>query len=305
MPVKFVFVILPEVHLLDLAGADQVISESIDFGADFTIEYCGVEQTIQSSAGLGINNLKHFSTVVCNPGDYIIIPGSRVKYIQSAAFKKHTDLFAWLQSAHAGSINLVSICVGAFVLAEAGILDNRECTTHFQLTRRLQEQYPLAKVKEHILFTSGEHIHTSAGIASGIDLVLHLVETLTDGFFAHKVARELVIYNRRNSVATQITSYFNYRNHVHAGIHHVQDYIIENIAAKLYLYQLAELANMSERNFTRIFRKEVGISVIEYINTIRLEKIKELMKAPDLSRKQIASLVGLKTEKQIQRLLKK
>lgn len=304
MSVKFIFLILPDVHLLDLAGPDQVISEAIDFGADFTIEYAGIQQDIQTSAGLGISHLKHFSELEFQEGDYIIIPGSRVKYIFSDTLKNNANLFRWLAAAHLKKANLVSICVGAFVLAEAGILKGLTCTTHFQLTRQLQERFPSLKVQENTLFVSEGNVHTSAGIASGIDLMLHLLEKLTDSFFAHKVARELVVYNRRGGVSEQINAYFQYRNHIHAGIHKAQDYIIENLSQKHYLSQLAEIANMSERSFTRIFKKEIGITVNEYINKIRIENIKELMHNPNFSKKQIANKVGLTSEKQLSRLLK-
>lgn len=305
MPIKFIFLIIPEVHLLDLAGPDQVISEAIDFGADFKIEYCGIEQDVQTSAGLGISPLKHFSAIEPRAGDFIIVPGSRVKYIFSDSFKKNKALFQWLAAAHLKKVNMVSICLGAFVLAEAGILKGLACTTHFQLTRQLQEKFPTLKVQENTLFVSEGTVHTSAGIASGIDLMLHLLEQLTDSFFAHKVARELVVYKRRDGVAEQISAYFQHRNHIHSGIHKVQDYIIENLEQKHYLSHLADLANMSERSFTRIFKKEIGLTLNEYINKIRIEKIKELLKNPDFSKKQIANKVGLSSEKQVGRLLKK
>ena len=303
MPVKFIFLIFPEVHLLDLAGPDQVISEAIDLGADFEIEYCGIDPAIKTSAGLGIAGLKHFSAISFKEGDYIIVPGSRVKYILSENFKKNRKVFDWLVKAHQQKVNLISICVGVFVFAEAGLLNGLTCTTHFQLTKQLRDRYPEILVEENTLYVSGDFIHTSAGIASGIDLMLYLLEQRTDSYFAHKVARELVVYNRRNGISDQISPVFQYRNHIHAGIHRVQDYILENLSKKYQLGQLAAIANMSERSFTRIFKKEIGIKVSQYINSIRLEKIKELLKNPELSKKQIANQVGFKSERQLERLL--
>jgi transcriptional regulator GlxA family with amidase domain len=301
---KFIFIVLPEVHILDLAGADQVISEAIDFGANFEIEYAGIEKNMQTSAGLGIGPLQHFSKIKYKAGDYIIVPGARVKYILSNTFKKQHALFQWLAAAKQHHVNMVSICVGAFVLAEAGVLDDMNCTTHFQLTQQLQAKFPRLKVKENVLFVSEGNIHTSAGIASGIDLMLHLLEKLTGSYFAHKVARELVVYNRRSATAEQLTPFFNYRNHIHSGIHQVQDQIAEHIGKKHSLSALAETACMSERNLTRVFKNETGLSVNEYIRKIRLEKIRELLNNPDISKKQIAEQVGLKSERQLERLIK-
>lgn len=301
---RFIFLVLPETHLLDLAGPDQVLSEAIDLGADFKMEYCGIEPDIQTSAGLGIHRLKHFSEVQVQPGDYLIVPGSRVKYILSAEFRAHTDLFQWLKTAHQTGAQLVSICVGAFVLAEAGLLNGLPCTTHFQLTQQLQARFPRTQVRENVLFVSAGNIHSSAGIASGIDLMLHILEQVTDSYFAHKVARELVAYNRRNGATEQVSAYFNFRNHIHQGIHKVQDYVVEHLAEKFRLDTLADLAGMSERNFTRIFKKETGITVNEFLTKIRIEKIKELSQSPDLSKAQIARQVGLGSVKQVDRLLK-
>ncbi|HEY3403689.1 MAG TPA: DJ-1/PfpI family protein [Ohtaekwangia sp.] len=304
MATRFIFLILPEVHLLDLAGPNQVISEAIDTGADFKIEYCGIEEEIATSAALGINRLVHFSKVKFKAGDYIIIPGARVKYLQSKQFRANHELLKWMKSAHQANVIFVSICVGSFVLADAGLLDDIECTTHFQHTQELQQKFPKARVRENILFTSENNIFTSAGIASGIDLMLHILEKLKGGNFAHNIARELVVYKRRDGLHEQKSIYFQYRDHLHAGIHRVQDYLVENLDAKHYLHTLADMANMSERNFSRLFKKETGVTVNEFITNIRLEHVRTLMNNPDLSRKQIAQQVGFRSEKQLTRLLK-
>ncbi|MBL7977685.1 MAG: DJ-1/PfpI family protein [Bacteroidetes Order II. Incertae sedis bacterium] len=301
---KFIFIVLPEVHLLDLAGPDQVLSEAIDFGANFEIVYCGIEHEIQTSAGLGLHRLMHFSEVTYAAGDYIIIPGSRVKYIMSDAFRKQEALFHWIAGANQNGAHLVSICVGAFVMAAAGVLNQRACTTHFQLIQQLKKDFPQLKVIENVLYLSEGRIHTSAGIASGIDLMLYLLEGLTDSYFAHKVAKELVVYNRRKGGDHQISPYFNYRNHIHYGIHAVQDHIIEKIDQKHNLASLADVACMSERNLTRTFKQETGLTVNQFITQVRIQKLREFSRTPDLSRSQLAPKVGLNSEKQVERLLR-
>lgn len=304
MPTKFVFLILPQVHLLDLAGPDQTIHEAIDFGADFILEYCGLGDAVSSSAGLDFKQQKHFSKVKLKAGDFLIVPGARVKYLLSHEFKCQQPLFDWLRKCHSENINLVSICAGALVLAHAGLLNGISCTTHFKITAQLQKLAPKATVKENILFLEENNIYTSAGIASGIDLMLHIVEKLTNGYFAHKVARELVIYYRRDGVSLQENVFLQFRNHIHEGIHKAQDYIIEHIHIKHNNHELAQIACMSDRNFTRTFKLETGITVNDFITNIRIEKLKTLIQNPDLSRKQIATQIGLESEKQVARLLK-
>lgn len=303
MKTKFVFLLLPEIHLMDLAGPDQAIHEAIDFGADFEIDYCNLENNISSTSGLPIGNVKHFTEVTIQKGDFLIIPGSNASYLISDKFKKQIELHNWIIKCHQKGVNLCSICAGAFALAQCGLLDNVASTTHFKRTKQLQELFPKTKVVENILFTETNGIYTSAGIASGIDLTLHIIEKLKGSHFAHLVARELVIYNRRNGNSSQESELLKYRNHIHYGIHKVQDWIIENINQKASLYELAEIANMSERNFTRIFKKETGSTVIEFITSIRKEKINELLKNPDYSRFEIAKMIGLQSERQLSRLI--
>jgi transcriptional regulator GlxA family with amidase domain len=189
MAITFAFLILPEVHLMDLAGPDQTLHEAICFGADFQIKYAVLDHNPQSSAGLPLGNLPSFSSLHLQPGDFLIIPGSPVEYLLSTAFQKQTALFHWLRVQHQAGVQLISICAGAFVLAQAGLLDGLDCTTHFQRTRQLQSLFPKTNVKENVLFVESDRILTSAGIASGIDLTLFILEKMKGPFFAHKVAR--------------------------------------------------------------------------------------------------------------------
>ncbi len=305
MKTKFVFLLLPQMHLLDLAGPDQAIHEAIDYGAEFSIEYGCVESNIITTSGLPIGNIQHYSKIKCKKGDYLIIPGSNANYLTSEKFRKNKDLFTWIVDNYNKGVNVCSICAGAFALAETGLLNGIHCTTHFKKTTLLQELYPQAKVQENILFTEQNNIYTSAGIASGIDLILHIIEKIKGSHFAHLVARELVVYNRRNGSSSQLSDLLTFRTHVHAGIHRAQDFIIYHIHSKLNLQDLADIAHMSERNFSRIFKIETGITTGQFINTIRKEKIIELLKNPDLSRKEIANKVGLESEKQLSRILHK
>ncbi|MBK8553625.1 MAG: DJ-1/PfpI family protein [Ignavibacteria bacterium] len=304
MKTKFLFLLLPQIHIMDFAGPYQALHAAVEYGAEFEIEYCSIEKKITSSAGLPIGDIKHYSKTNISKGDFLIIPGSNTSYLTSNEFKENKDLFKWMTIKYQNGVNLCSICVGAFALAECGLLDNIPCTTHFKKTKQLQSQFPKAKVIENILFTEFNGIYTSAGIASGIDLTLHIIEKIKGSYFAHMVARELVVYNRRNGNMSQESEFMKFRNHIHAGVHKAQDWIVENIDLKMYLTQLAEIAGMSERNFTRIFIKETGVTVSKFITLIRKEKINELLKNPDLSRIKIAKKVGLQSERQLSRIIK-
>ena len=109
---------------------------------------------------------------------------------------------------------------------------------------------------------------------------------------------------RRPGEQSQQSIFLSYRNHIHSGVHAVQDYLTENLHRKNPLSELAALANMSPRNFTRVFKKETGIAVGEYIARLRQERLQELSKNPDLSRAQLARQLGLKSERQVSRLIR-
>jgi transcriptional regulator GlxA family with amidase domain len=301
---KIVFLILPHIHLLDLAGADQVFLEARDYGADIEISYCSFASEIKTSTAFPFGRLQHFSEVQLSAGDYLIVPGAEVDYMLSADFRSQKEVFGWLNALFQQKVVLCSICTGAFVLALAGLLNGKKCTTHWKRTKQLQATFPQLQVIENILYVEDGGILTSAGVTSGIDLALHIVGLLKDEMIAFKVARELVVYMRRQGHHAQQSIFLQHRNHIHGGVHRVQDWIQENIHQKVNLDDLGEIACMSPRNLTRVFRKETGVSINDYVTLVRKERITELLKNPDLTRQQIAQRVGLKSERQVSRIVK-
>lgn len=305
MPTRIVFLILPNTHLMDLAGPDQVFLEAIGYGADFTLDYCSYAPELTTSAGLPLGKVKHFTDIALEKGDYLMVPGADVHFIlHNPSLRAQTALFEWVRSAHARRVNIGSVCTGSFFLAICGILDGKPATTHWKRIHELQVHFPKVKVVENVLFTEQDGIYTSAGVAAGIDMALYIVEQLKGAFFAHKIARELVIYIRRGGSESQHSIFLDYRNHIHAGIHAVQDWLQEHLQEKTNLAALAEIACMSERNFTRVFKKEIGLTVNAYLLLLRKAKIKELRQNRDLSLRQIASACGLESERQVSRIIK-
>lgn len=300
---KIIFLVLPHVHLMDLAGPDQVFLEAIGYNAPFEIEYCSTENDISTSSSLPFGRLNHFSKVKFSANDFLFIPGAELNYVLSKKFHSNKALFDWINKCYTHKVKVCSICTGAFVLAESGILNNKNCTTHWKRTRELKQHYPKIKVVENVLFTEDAGVYTSAGIASGIDLALHILEQMMGNYFSHKVARELVIYSRRSANQKQQSDLLNFRNHIHSGIHKVQDWLQNNLHKKITLIDLSDIANMSGRNFTRIFKKETTLTVNQYITLLRKEKINQLLNNPDVTRQHIAQQCGLKSERQVSRLL--
>ena len=300
---KIIFLILPHIHLLDLAGPDQVFLEALGMGADLTVEYCSIDKPVITSSHLGIAKLKMFSRIKINKGDYVIIPGAEVKFMVSKSIPFEKEIGNWLRDGYDNGAYICSVCTGAFFLARLGLLNGKKCTTHWKRTKELKERYPSINLIEDILFTEDERMFTSAGVTAGIDLALYIISRLKDENFSFKVARELVVYMRRHGGDKQQSVFMNYRNHLHSGIHNVQDYVQQNINKKITLSLLADIACTSPRNLTRVFKKETGITVNYYITLIRKELLQKLANNPEISRKQMALLCGLKSERHIIRLI--
>ncbi|NOT38574.1 MAG: AraC family transcriptional regulator [Saprospiraceae bacterium] len=301
---KIIFLIQQHTNLLDVAGASQVFGEAKEYGIDLEIVFTSLETNIKSGVGLPLGKITNFSNINLSEGDILFIISTDIQYIMSDKYRVPHKFIEWIKNAYNNNVKICAICNGAFLLAKTGLLDGRKCTTHWKRTKELQTLFPKLDVQENVIFVEDTGIITSAGGTSGVDVSLHLLATLQNDYFAHKVARELVVYQRRNGSDAQLSILLESRNHMHKGIHKVQDFVQSNLHKKVNLNKLSGIANMSYRNFCRIFKKETDLTTIQYINMVRKDRINNLIKNKDLSRKQIANLVGLESERQVSRLIK-
>lgn len=301
---KLAFIVPPHVELLDLAGPVQVFTEARMHGFDATLEFYRYQPEVTSTAGVGFGELRSYEAANLKEGDYLFVPGMDNEYVKSKEFKAETKFFEWVRNCAAQKISTCSICSGAFILGEAGLLDGKECTTHWRRTGELQSRFPKAKVLADVLYVKSDNIYTSAGISAGIDLALGILEQIKGPNFVHKVARGLVVYVRRDHSHSQQSIYLDFRNHLNPRIHQVQDYLLENLAQEKSIEDLAEMVAMSPRNLTRVFKESTGLTIVEYLSRLRLETAKTLQNNPDFTIEQIAAQCGFKSARQLQRLLK-
>jgi len=299
--VNWVFFYLSNhVHLLDLAGPVQVFYESGEYGIPYEVSFVSDEESKQFSAGPLADKLIHFSTVSLNKNDILIIPGFSVK----SNTQLNKDFANWLRAAHEQQVTICTICTGIFTLAKAGLLDNTECTTHWKYTDELQKQFPNLKVQKNRLFIKSKNIYTSAGITTGIDLALSLIEERHGAKFAYQLAKELVTYIRRDSADTQESIFIQYRQHINYQVHEVQDWIIHHLQRKISITDLADKVNMSPRNLTRLFKAKTGITIGDYIEKLKVEKALQLLKQK-VKMISIAHQCGFKSAGALLQLLKK
>lgn len=301
---KIAFIIPPAVEILDLAGPLQVFTEAKFYGFEIELEFYTYATDTKSNSGLGFGNVAHYTEANLKEGDYIFMPGMSFDYVDSMSFRGEADFFKWLKELSSHKVFVCSVCNGAFALGAAGLLNDTECTTHWRRIDQLKERFPKAKVLTDVLFKKSNNVYTSAGISSGIDLALSILEELKGAFFTHKVARGLVVYYRRNDNHTQKSIYLDYRNHINPKIHEVQDYMINHLAADNSIEELASLVAMSPRNLSRVFKEKTGTTIIEYLTLLRVEFAKTLVNNPEYTIEYIASQCGFKTARQLQRILK-
>ncbi|WOK09286.1 DJ-1/PfpI family protein [Imperialibacter roseus] len=298
------FIVPPNVELLDLAGPVQVFTEAKFIGYDIGIDFYSYTTAVTSTAGLEFGKIKHFKEARLLPGDFVIIPGMKFEYIESEEFRAEKEFFQWLSDCADRLVNVCSVCDAAFVLGEAGLLDGRECTTHWRRMEALQVRFPRARVISDILFVKSGNVYTSAGISAGIDLALSILEDLKGPHFVHQVARGLVVYHRRSENQSQHSVYLDFRNHINPKIHAVQDYLVDHISGENAIETLASMVAMSPRNLTRVFKEATGTTIVEYLTKLRRENAQTLLHNPDYTVDYIAAQCGFKSARQLQRILK-
>jgi transcriptional regulator GlxA family with amidase domain len=185
-------------------------------------------------------------------------------------------LIAYIREALKRHRRIAAISTGAFVLAEAGLLDGRNATTHWMHAPRLQREYPKVKLDQDRIFTNDGAIWTTAGGAAGLDLSLAMIESDLGADVAKSVARELVIYHRRAGGQPQISTLLELApksDRIQAALTYARD----NLQKPLTVPELAEAACLSPRQFSRAFQAETGQSPAKAIEALRVEGARNLM----------------------------
>lgn len=301
------FLIPPEVQLLDIAGPIHLFYEANAYGAQFKSHFLGLNQCTKelSSAGLALGKLQPFWNYTLGPYDLLFIPGLESHLFFAADFKrKNQHFFSWLKEQHLNQAKICSVCTGAYIMAFAGLFNGKRCTTHWKYLRDFKARFPHAKLLSDRLIVKDGTLYSSAGVSSGIDLALFLLEELYGPVFATKIAKEVVIYMRRTENDPQLSVFLRYRNHLDSRIHLVQDTLAQNLDKKLKIEELAENSHMSPRNLTRVFKKTTGITIGEYLEKLRVEHALQLL-SKGTKVNAVSWACGLQSSNQLRFLLKK
>lgn len=202
---------------------------------------------------------------------------------------------AWVARMSGRVRRIVSICTGSFILAQAGVLDGRRATTHWCAVEDFRRRYPRVHLEPDPIYIKDGHVYTSAGASSGIDLTIALVEEDFGSDFARKVAQGLVMYLRRPGNQAQFSVHVPAHAPDAPTMRDIRMYIANNLRRDLRVEVLAEKANMSPRNFARVFTKQIGLSPGRYVEQCRLESARQHLERSDLPLAQIARKCGYAT----------
>ncbi|MEE9320141.1 MAG: helix-turn-helix domain-containing protein [Granulosicoccus sp.] len=289
--------VMPGVHLLDLAAPVQVFGNP---ELQLSLKYISTSAGVISAQGLSINNLESLPQQRLG-NRWLLIIGTNFS-AQRLQRQAHIDAARWLAKYARDYAFWAGICSGSLLAAKAGLLDGRRCTTHHDLIDDLQRLAPRALVQEDCLFVEDSDCITSAGIATGIDMSLHLVSQAWGHQCATRIARESVLYLRRSGDDSQHSFWLNHRNHIQSRIHNVQDAIMENPGKPWSTEQLAGIACLSERHLRRLFSSTTSVKLSEYLSQARLTLAKQLLRDTNLGLDEVASRSGFGTERSLRRV---
>ena len=306
-PVKAVFLSPPGVHLLDISGPAHIFYEAQEYGAKITSHYISLNEDTQlsTSSGLVFTELVPYHQVSLCEDDILFIPGLQAQLLFDPHFTRSLGPFLdWLILQYRQGATLCSVCTGAFLLAESGLLNGLQCTTHWKYFDKFQAKFPKVDLLTNRLFVENERIHTSAGVAAGIDLALYLLEKKYGSRFASDVAREVVVYLRRGESDPQLSIFLQYRNHQEDRVHEIQNWLSNHLSANYTLEDLALKVHTSARNLTRLFKNTTGITIGTYVEKLRVETAIQLLNE-GAKVEMVARECGLKSTNQLRETLKK
>ena len=289
---RIALVVFPAFQILDLAAAGVFEIANLQasrpaYEIDVVSESGGA---VKSSVGAEIH------TIALDPEAYDTVLVAGWTTPQPASPK----LLRLVDRAFASTRRLTSICSGAFVLAEAGVLNGRRATTHWLRGRELQRTYPAIRVEEDRIFVRDGSVWTSAGMTACVDLALALVEDDLGVEVSRAVAKKLVVHHRRAGGQSQfslLSELESQSNRIQGALTYAKNHLDRDLSVEV----LADAAHMSPRHFSREFRQHTGESPARAVERLRVETARLLVEADELPIERIATRTGFSDPERMRR----
>jgi transcriptional regulator GlxA family with amidase domain len=302
-----------DMQLLDVTGPVQTFASANEMvcgtrgapaqGAPYRIVVVSRRGgAIRSSSGLPVLTQPIAKAIGKRRIDTLILPGGAG--VHDAASDNWT--LAWVRHQVLSACRVASVCTGAFILAEAGALAGLRATTHWKFCTRLQNEYPAVAVDPDPIYMRNGRIWTSAGVTSGIDLSLALVQEDLGRKLAMQVARHLVVFLNRPGGQSQFSAALEAQaaaanGNAPNGFAPLHGWIAEHLTGDLRVERLAEQAGMSPRTFARIYAAKMGLTPARMVEKIRVEAVRRILEETDVPIKRIAAMCGFRQEERLRR----
>jgi len=286
------------VQALDVTGPMDVFAEANRFvPADerYEIEVIGIDRNaslITCCNGLVLQPHCRFDEIDPATARYDLILATGGAGLQGAPWEP--EFYEWLRRVCSASRRYGSICNGAFVLAHAGLLEERTVTTHWHAAAALAELCPTTHVEPDRIFVRDDNLYTSAGVTAGIDLSLYLVAQDHGREIGLQVAKRLVVFTQRSGGQSQFSPYLTPLSEPASTVTMVQKYVQAHLAENLSVSVLANVANLSVRNFTRVFTREAKMAPAGFVESARVDAARALLESSGAPLKRIADRCGFK-----------
>lgn len=292
---RVVVLVFPGFQILDGIGPIEVLNAATRLSAasksprpGYRVEVVAPKAgPVASSNGLAVV-AEHGIADIRGDIDTLIVAGG----FGTRTYVRDADLIAWVRRTAARSRRVASVCTGALLLAEAGLLDGKRATTHWAFAEELAARYPKVRVEADPIYLKEGRVYTSAGVTSGMDLALGLVEEDLGREIALAAARWLVLFLKRPGGQAQFSAQLSAQAATREPIRDVQWWVLEHLDEDLSVETLAAHAGMSPRNFARVFTREVGATPARYVERMRVEAARRRLEESSASIDEVADLCG-------------
>jgi transcriptional regulator GlxA family with amidase domain len=284
---------------LDITGPVEVFSVATQhrIAVPYRVEVVGpTTGPVTTTSGIVLQPEGPVTDVV-GPVDTLVVAGGEGVH----TLRQDPTVVAAVRRIASRARRVVSVCTGAFLLAEAGVLDGRRVTTHWGWCRHLAREFPHLTVDPEPIFVQDGNVYTSAGVTAGIDLCLALVEADHGRDVALSVARQLVVFLKRPGGQAQFSSHLSAQLAERDAVAEVQTWIADHLDDDLSVARLAARAAMSPRHFARVFRAETGVTPARFVEQARVEQARTRLEESNAGVEEIAHACGFGTAETMRR----
>ncbi|QYF95364.1 helix-turn-helix domain-containing protein [Massilia sp. PAMC28688] len=301
------FMLLPDSLIMDWAGPAEALRIASQIrrlqgqAAPFAMRFCGPQASCATSVGIAVSGLEPLPQQLPEGQHWIVLvgrPGQETLADDNAT----RELLAWLRRLDLaeGGTELMTICAGSVIAAHAGLLHGRRATTHHHHLDELQQTGQGCMVVRNRVFVQDGPVWSSAGVTTGLDLMLHRIGLACGPALAAEVAQNMVVPLRRGPNDPELSPFLAYRNHIHPALHRVQDAVTQAPQQAWTVPAMAAMAHTSPRHLTRLFLEYAGIAPLEYLRRIRLAVAQTALRSGN-NVTQAAATAGFSSDTQLRR----